>query len=152
MVSVLQAEESFYSRILSRQSDIGCSSRVYYSTGCSNGVPFQWEKQPGKPINPPDEDNRLPPPLSPPPAVLSLSLSLSFNEEPKTPRTSSSPWLWLLWKKMIKRKRGRISRAPTVLRRSTEIEQRNTEKNPSCKFWESNNRSGFEVSLSDSSS
>ncbi|GAB4853566.1 hypothetical protein Ancab_017757 [Ancistrocladus abbreviatus] len=95
MASVLQADEFFCNRILSRQSTVGCSSRIYYRN--SDGVPFKWEQQPGKPIDPPTEDAI--PPLSPPPAVLSLGLPKPCIDELKAPKRRRA-WLW----KKIKRK------------------------------------------------
>ncbi|GMH03988.1 hypothetical protein Nepgr_005827 [Nepenthes gracilis] len=91
LASVLQADEFFCSRILSRQQAVGCSSRMYYRS--SEGVPFEWEQQPGKPMNPPEED--VLPPLSPPPSVLSLTFPKPCIEEPKAPgRRMRRAWLW----------------------------------------------------------
>ncbi|XP_038878338.1 uncharacterized protein LOC120070597 [Benincasa hispida] len=50
------------------------SSRFYYRR-TTEGVPFQWEMQPGTPKNTPPLTDVVPPPISPPPAMLSLSLS-----------------------------------------------------------------------------
>ncbi|KAL5769204.1 hypothetical protein ACOSQ2_015987 [Xanthoceras sorbifolium] len=70
-VSVLEGDELFSNKLLSRNSSVGYSSRIlYYRT--TEGVPFKWEMEPGTPKDPPKEDNL--PPLSPPPAVLSLGL------------------------------------------------------------------------------
>ncbi|CAE6176556.1 unnamed protein product [Arabidopsis arenosa] len=65
---------------ISRNSSVG-----YYDERRPEGIPFKWEMQPGTPINTqPQEDV---PPLSPPPAMLSLGLpkpSISISiEEPK---------------------------------------------------------------------
>ncbi|CAL1358507.1 unnamed protein product [Linum trigynum] len=77
--SVLQADETFYNRVISRDSTSSSSaaarcpsSRVFYYRSAAEGVPFNWETQPGTPKNPPKEEAI--PPISPPPAVLSLSL------------------------------------------------------------------------------
>ncbi|KAK4370193.1 hypothetical protein RND71_009668 [Anisodus tanguticus] len=61
------------SRILSRESSVGQSSQIYYYRRRAEGVPFQWERQPGTPKNPPKEDVNIPP-LSPPPSFQSLGL------------------------------------------------------------------------------
>ncbi|KAJ8562529.1 hypothetical protein K7X08_011820 [Anisodus acutangulus] len=61
------------SRILSRESSVGQSSRIYYYRRRAEGFPFQWEKQPGTPKTPPKEDVNIPP-LSPPPSFQSLGL------------------------------------------------------------------------------
>lgn len=76
--SLLQGDE-FFHKMLSRNSSVGCSSRIYYR--CPEGVPFQWEMQPGTPKHPQKED--VMPPLSPPPAVLSLGLPKPCIEQPK---------------------------------------------------------------------
>ncbi|KAK7388520.1 hypothetical protein VNO78_23338 [Psophocarpus tetragonolobus] len=86
-------EKMSLDKIGSRRSSIGCSSRIsYYRSG--EGVPFKWEMQPGIAKEPqPIEDL---PPLSPPPALLSLGL-------PKPcPKPSTSSRL-RLWKKRVKR-------------------------------------------------
>ncbi|CAI0393984.1 unnamed protein product [Linum tenue] len=77
--SVLQGDETFYNRVISRDSTSSAaaaarcpSSRVFYYRSAAEGVPFNWETQPGTPKNPPKEEAI--PPISPPPAVLSLSL------------------------------------------------------------------------------
>lgn len=77
-------------KILRKDSSVGCSSRIYYPRS-SEGVPFQWEMQPGiaKAEHAPKTELLLPP-LSPPPAILSLGLPKpSFFEDPKP---SSSTW------------------------------------------------------------
>lgn len=91
--SILQQNnELFSSKILTRQSTLGsCSSRFFF--GASDGVPFQWETQPGKPIKPPSDD--ILPPLSPPPAVLAMNLPMpcmDILDEPKA-RKWSRAWL-----------------------------------------------------------
>ncbi|CAK9329843.1 unnamed protein product [Citrullus colocynthis] len=58
----------------SRNSSMSRSSRFYYRR-TTEGVPFQWEKQPGTPKNNPPLTEVVPPPISPPPAALSLGLS-----------------------------------------------------------------------------
>ncbi|KAL2338644.1 hypothetical protein Fmac_013090 [Flemingia macrophylla] len=84
------------SKILSRRTSLGCSSRMsYYRSG--EGVPFKWEMQPGIAKERPKED--LPPLLSPPPALLSLGLPKPCIPEPK-PSTRSR---LRFWKKRVKR-------------------------------------------------
>ncbi|GMJ11786.1 hypothetical protein HRI_004847800 [Hibiscus trionum] len=76
-------EAEFFNRIISRNSSIGCSSRIYYYRS-SEGIPFNWEMQPGTPKEPQKEDTL--PPISPPPAVLSLGLPkprIGIADEPK---------------------------------------------------------------------
>ncbi|CAN7071725.1 unnamed protein product [Brassica oleracea var. botrytis] len=61
---------------MSRNSSIG-----YYYQRRSEGVPFKWEMQPGTPIN--TQTTEMIPPLSPPPAMLSLGFpkpSISVEE------------------------------------------------------------------------
>ncbi|KAJ4709315.1 putative OSBP(Oxysterol binding protein)-related protein 4B [Melia azedarach] len=81
-VSLLDGEECFFNKVLSRDSSVGYSSRILYYRS-AEGVPFKWEMQPGTPKDPPKED--ILPPLSPPPAILSLGLPKPcINiEEPK---------------------------------------------------------------------
>ncbi|XVF70005.1 hypothetical protein PTKIN_Ptkin11bG0126900 [Pterospermum kingtungense] len=76
--SVIQDDEMFFDRIILRNSSVGCSSRIYYYRR-----PFNWEMRPGTPKEPHKED--ILPPISPPPAVLSLGLPKPrINiEEPK---------------------------------------------------------------------
>uniref|UniRef100_A0A1J3JNQ5 Uncharacterized protein n=1 Tax=Noccaea caerulescens TaxID=107243 RepID=A0A1J3JNQ5_NOCCA len=71
---------------ISRNSSVG-----YYCHQKSEGVPFIWEMQPGTPIN--SQPLEIVPPISPPPAMLSLGLpkpSISI-EEPKQPKYSVFP-------------------------------------------------------------
>lgn len=58
----------------SRNSSMSRSSRFYYRR-TTEGVPFQWEMQPGTPKSNPPLTEVIPPPISPPPAVLSLGFS-----------------------------------------------------------------------------
>ncbi|KAL8149482.1 hypothetical protein AgCh_006477 [Apium graveolens] len=50
-------------RFLSRESSVGQSSRIYHRS--AEGVPFNWETQPGTPKNPRREEV-IPPPTPPP--------------------------------------------------------------------------------------
>ncbi|GAY37163.1 hypothetical protein CUMW_026930 [Citrus unshiu] len=86
-VSLLEGEDFFFNKVLSRGSSVGCSSRELYYISNTEGVPFKWEMQPGKPKEPPKED--IIPPLSPPPAVLSLGLPKPAIEEPPSNNKAS---------------------------------------------------------------
>ncbi|KAM6552747.1 hypothetical protein CsatB_013509 [Cannabis sativa] len=88
---------------LSRNSSVGCSSRIYYyrSTG-TGGIPFEWEMQPGTPKDPPKEEAL--PPLSPPPAVLSLGLPKpciihNIQDQPSNPNRRRRLVVLRFWKK-----------------------------------------------------
>ncbi|XP_022997465.1 uncharacterized protein LOC111492375 [Cucurbita maxima] len=99
------------SKVIARTSSIGCSSRSTYYCGAAEGVPFKWETQPGTPKDPPPQD--LLPPLSPPPAVLSLGLPLPCIEKPKTrPRPTMKLRFWRRVKKS--RDDGRAAQATTI--------------------------------------
>ncbi|XP_051120299.1 uncharacterized protein LOC127244048 isoform X2 [Andrographis paniculata] len=80
-VSVLQ-DGFCASRILSRESSIGKSSRIYYRS--AEGIPFKWESMPGTPKHP-QEDDVVPPP-SPSPLMQSLGLSLPNVDHDKPQR------------------------------------------------------------------
>ncbi|QHO50317.1 hypothetical protein HN51_002151 [Arachis hypogaea] len=69
-----QSERAVMSKILSRRSSVGCSSRLSYyrSGGGEGGVPFKWEKQPG--VAKEKSPEEVIPPLTPPPALVSLGL------------------------------------------------------------------------------
>ncbi|KAI3440095.1 Auxin-responsive protein [Psidium guajava] len=90
-------------RVLSRNSSAGYSSRVCYGR-TPEGVPFEWEMQPGTPKNPPKEQDL--PPLSPPPAVVSQGLPrpcIICEDPPK----ESTTWSKLMfWKKVKIHKRS----------------------------------------------
>lgn len=94
-----QGDELFFKRIISRNSSVGYSSRIYYYRSSCEGIPFNWEMQPGTPKEPHKED--ILPPISPPPAVLSLGLPKPcINvEEPK-------PSMKLRFIKFWKKKHG----------------------------------------------
>ena len=99
---VNQSDKSL-SKILSRRSSVGCSSRLsYYRSG--EGVPFIWEMQPGIAKEAPKE---VLPPLTPPPALLSLGLPKPCIHEPK-PSTKSRLRFWTT--KRVRR--GRSNKKP----------------------------------------
>ncbi|XP_031481153.1 uncharacterized protein LOC116251180 [Nymphaea colorata] len=88
----LLEEERFFSRLLSRESNKGFSSRAYYRT--AGKVPFEWEIAPGKPKNPTENDNL--PPLSPPPLVTHHLL-------PRNPRRKRSRF-WFMKLRVARKK------------------------------------------------
>ncbi|XP_054820360.1 uncharacterized protein LOC129319345 [Prosopis cineraria] len=86
-------------KILTRNSSVGCSSRIFYYYGSGEGVPFNWEMKPGIAKDPPKEEL---PPLSPPPALVSLALPKpSIHGNPK-PSTAWSRLRRRLWKRITK--------------------------------------------------
>ncbi|XVF47690.1 hypothetical protein PTKIN_Ptkin03bG0131000 [Pterospermum kingtungense] len=94
-VSMIQHEQLFFNRIISRDSSLGCSSRIYNYGRNSEGKPFNWEMQPGTPKEPRKED--ILPPLSPPPALISLGLpKLCINIQ--DPKPSMKLWTFKFWK------------------------------------------------------
>ncbi|KAG4942549.1 hypothetical protein JHK82_046743 [Glycine max] len=92
------------SKILSRRSSMECSSRISYYRS-SEGVPFKWEMQPG--IAKGQQPREVLPPLSPPPALLSLGLPKPCIPDPK-PSTRSR---LRFWKKRVKR--GKSKKSPS---------------------------------------
>ncbi|KAD5961061.1 hypothetical protein E3N88_12534 [Mikania micrantha] len=96
--SILGGEKLYINKILSRDSSLDRSSRIYYRSNTNIGVPFQWEKKPGTPMNPPREEviqqqtPPLPPP-PPPPAFQSLELPRP-NVDMKDSSLSGRFWLW----------------------------------------------------------
>lgn len=102
VASVLQGDKLFFDKMISRNSTVGCSSRIFYCRS-AEGVPFKWEMQPGTPKDPPKQE--IIPPLSPPPALLSLGLRKPCIEieEPKASMRSRFKDLW----KHVKKNQGR---------------------------------------------
>ncbi|KAK9697515.1 hypothetical protein RND81_08G042800 [Saponaria officinalis] len=94
--SILQSNEMFSSKILARKSTVNSNSSRFYNRA-EEGVPFKWERRPGKPISTKTEDHVVMPPLSPPPALLAMGLPkpcMNFIDGPKPkPRKWSSAWL-----------------------------------------------------------
>ncbi|KAI3715192.1 hypothetical protein L6452_22164 [Arctium lappa] len=90
---MLTGEALSINKILSRELSVGQSSRVYYRSTTNIGVPFEWEKKPGTPLDPPQEEvitQQTPPPPSPlpPPAMQSIVL-----QRPSIYMKDSS-WSW----------------------------------------------------------
>ncbi|KAJ6742894.1 OXYSTEROL-BINDING 4B-LIKE PROTEIN-RELATED [Salix viminalis] len=100
--SLLQGDNFFFNRVISRNSSVGGSSRILYYRS-AEGVPFTWEMQPGTPKDPPPKEEIIPP-LSPPPALLGMGLPKPcFDiEEPKTSMRSR----FRFWKNIKKNKRN----------------------------------------------
>ncbi|CAH2069637.1 unnamed protein product [Thlaspi arvense] len=103
--SLLLMEDNLCKRkSISRNSSVGRSSRIFYyyhHLNLDDGVPFKWEMQPGTPINPPPEETV--PPITPPPAFLSRSLTIpSLGESNKHSRFPANLKLWK-WKNLRKK-------------------------------------------------
>lgn len=94
----------FFNKIISRTSSTGCSSRANYYCRSHEGVPFEWEMQPGTPKDPPRAASP-PPPLSPPPAIVNLTLPKPSIEDCHRPEKEFAPRLVRLdvWKKIVKK-------------------------------------------------
>ncbi|KAI9072923.1 hypothetical protein K1719_011542 [Acacia pycnantha] len=92
--------------VLGRNSSVGCSSRIFYYYASGEGVPFNWEMKPGIAKDPPKEEL---PPLSPPPALVSLGLPKPcFHENPNP--YYSTVWSRLrhsLWKRITRKGNNR---------------------------------------------
>ncbi|TXG60967.1 hypothetical protein EZV62_012330 [Acer yangbiense] len=123
-VSVLQGDEKFLNKILSRNSSVGGSMRVS-SYGNSGQVPFEWEMKPGMPRDPStieimsDDDDAVdekeetdPPIFQPPPPVVQLQSShrhQSSLDRTKQgilislPKTGAGFWRKMIWKKIKKK-------------------------------------------------
>ncbi|KAF7838040.1 hypothetical protein G2W53_006522 [Senna tora] len=97
-----KAEDKCLNKILARNGSMGCSSRIYYYRSSSEGVPFKWEMQPGIPKHTPNQQELLLPPLSPPPAILSLGLPKPSISQEAKPCSSTWAKLWF-WKKRNRR-------------------------------------------------
>lgn len=78
-------------KMLSRNSSMGYSSGVCYHRS-PEGVPFVWEMQPGTPKDPPKDT--VIPPLSPPPAFLSLGLPKPYIIEQHKAQTRARLGFW----------------------------------------------------------
>ncbi|KAF5749418.1 hypothetical protein HS088_TW04G01387 [Tripterygium wilfordii] len=114
---VLQGDDDddynlFFDRVISRDSSVGCSSRIYYCHRSTEGVPFQWEMQPGTPKDPPQQDYLIPP-LSPPPAIINSGMPkpcIDRIEDRHKASFRSRFWLWLSKHKTKNRKIKTIHR------------------------------------------
>lgn len=91
-----QCSPSSVTKTLSRDASVGQSSCIYYRSTNNEGVPFDWEKQPGTPKHRPREDT-IPPP-TPPPAMQSLAFSRPNADLYGESRECTS-WRFSLWKK-----------------------------------------------------
>lgn len=96
-------------KALSRDSSVGQSSSTYYRSSNNEGVPFDWEMQPGTPKHRPQEE--IIPPPTPPPARQSLAFSRAnadlYGEAIESKESTS--WRFWLWKKRLSKiiQRGR---------------------------------------------
>ncbi|KVI11811.1 hypothetical protein Ccrd_009771 [Cynara cardunculus var. scolymus] len=85
-------------KALSRDSSVGQSSCTYYRSTTNEGVPFDWEMQPGTPKHRPREE--VIPPPTPPPAMQSPSFPRP-NVDLYVESKESTPWRFWLWKKRL---------------------------------------------------
>lgn len=83
-------------KALSRNASVGQSSCTYYRNTNNEGVPFDWEMQPGTPKQRPREE--LIPPPTPPPAMQSMAFSRTNADLYGESRESTS-WRFWIWKK-----------------------------------------------------
>lgn len=138
--SVLKGDKVFFQRVLSRNSSVGHSSQVSYDRR-PEGVPFQWEMQPGTPKNLPTKEHDLPP-LSPPPAVVSLGLPrrcISCEDRAK----GSATWSKLKFWKKIKiygrgYDKGKAQKGPDDGKASADDPGHGHDKVESFESWSSN--------------
>ncbi|KAA0058272.1 hypothetical protein E6C27_scaffold274G005980 [Cucumis melo var. makuwa] len=87
--SLLQANQFFVHKILSRNSSFGRSARLP-ACGLPGQIPFNWETQPGLPKNQPSE---TPPPAElPPPSSSAFGLSKTPHVVPK--QAPVKIWFW----------------------------------------------------------
>ncbi|XP_043720767.1 uncharacterized protein LOC122668243 [Telopea speciosissima] len=133
-VSLLQGDEHFFNRVLSRESAKGFSSRIYYRN--AGVVPFEWEAQPGKPKNNPPENQSHLPPLNPPPAVLSSG----FARPPCIPPVKETIPI-RVWKKIKRSVRGNKKNQIEILEKKEHFVTNNNGGGSECgqkiEFWSS---------------
>lgn len=96
--SLLQANELFVHKILSRNSSFGRSARLP-ACRLPGQIPFNWEAQPGLPKNQPTEN--LPPADLPPPSPSALDLSITPRMVPKQPPVKI--WFWKKPRRKLRR-------------------------------------------------
>lgn len=138
--SVLKGDKVFSQRVLSRDS-VGYSSRVGYGR-LPEGVPFQWEMQPGTPKNLPSSKEHNLPPLSPPPAVVSLGLPRPCIDCEDRPKEQTSWSKLKFWKKIRIYKRshgkGKAQKGPRDGgKASADVPSLGHNKVESFEFWSS---------------
>ncbi|KAI3444164.1 hypothetical protein Pfo_000829 [Paulownia fortunei] len=140
IVSVLQGDGFYISRILARETSSGQSSRMFYRA--AEGVPFKWEMQPGTPKNPQEEEAI--PPLSPSPLMQSLGLSLPNVDDHDEPKESAlkTSIIWSL-KKMVNKS------IISDISKKVELLGRRSKQQESSRFGDSNEE--FVASVKDSS-
>ncbi|PWA78407.1 hypothetical protein CTI12_AA164370 [Artemisia annua] len=91
-----QYSPSSTNKTLSRNSSVGQASSTYYRSSTNEGVPFDWEMQPGTPKHRPREE--IIPPPTPPPAMQSLAFSRP-NVDLYGESKESTSWRFWFWKK-----------------------------------------------------
>ncbi|MED6186712.1 hypothetical protein PIB30_069378 [Stylosanthes scabra] len=104
--------ERALSKRLSRRTSVGCSSRLSYYRSGDGGVPFIWEKKPG--ISKEGSPEEVIPPLTPPPALLSLGLPKPciIHHEPKHSLINARLMRLRFWKKGERIRRRRSNKKP----------------------------------------
>ncbi|KAG9456367.1 hypothetical protein H6P81_000875 [Aristolochia fimbriata] len=108
-ISLLEGQEVFLNRILSRDSSRGFSSRIYYR-GVGE-VPFKWEVQPGTPKV--TQKPAMLPPLSPPPAILSSRLAQDRDTKPNAGLNRGALRFWKRKGKRCPASKNKISECPS---------------------------------------
>nr|GEW86256.1 hypothetical protein [Tanacetum cinerariifolium] len=93
-----QSSPSSTNKALSRNSSIGQASSTYYRSSTNEGVPFDWEMQPGTPKHRRPRQEIIPPP-TPPPAMQSLAFSRPNVDLYGESKASSTSWRFWFWKK-----------------------------------------------------
>lgn len=98
-----QSNQYFVKRILSRDSSVGCSNRLYYHHNPGE-VPFKWELKPGKAKNPQQHDNKITSSIDPPPAERLLGFSMA--KKASSLGSKSKAYSWKKFKKNLKGKKN----------------------------------------------
>ncbi|KAK4605072.1 hypothetical protein RGQ29_013237 [Quercus rubra] len=98
-----QSNQYFVKRILSRDSSVGCSNRLYYHHNPGE-VPFKWELKPGKAKNPQQHDNKITSTIDPPPAERLLGFSMA--KKASSLGSKSKAYSWKKFKKNLKGKKN----------------------------------------------
>ncbi|KAK3221518.1 hypothetical protein Dsin_008543 [Dipteronia sinensis] len=170
-VSVLQGDEKFLNKILSRNSSVGRSMRVS-SYGNSGQIPFEWEMKPGMPRDPStreimsddDDDDAVdekeetdPPIFQPPPPVVQLQSShrhhssLDHTKQGiliSLPKTGAGFWRERIWKKIKKK----IKKKKKVHQDSVDHDQGDSAHVFSNSEFSNSDIAHFRASVTDSSS
>lgn len=86
-----QSSQYFVKRILSRDSSVGCSNRLYYHHNPGE-VPFKWELKPGKAKNPQQHDNKITSTIVPPPAERLRGMSMAKKASSSGSKPKACSW------------------------------------------------------------